>query len=322
MDGRRAMKIVVTDGATLNPGDLSWQELEELGDCRVYGHSSPSENVTRCKDADIAVTNKVVFDRGTIAALPVLKMISVTATGYDVIDIEAAKERNIVVTSVPTYATTSVSQMVFALLLELCHHVGYHSETVHQGKWTKCDNFCYWDRPLVELSGLTMGIVGFGRIGRSTARIAEAFGMRVIAYDVFKTDEESDVAAVNLETIFTDSDVISLHCPLTEQTLELVDKNRLSKMKRTAFLINTSRGHLVNEKDLADALNNGIIAGAGLDVLSIEPPREDNPLLTARNCYITPHIAWATKSARSRLMSVAIDNVKAFIRGNGRNVVT
>lgn len=316
------MKIVVTDGATLNPGDLSWKELEELGDCSVYDRGSAQENITRCKDADIAVTNKVVFDKKTIAALANLKMISVTATGYNIIDINAARDRNIVVTNVPTYGSKSVSQMVFALLLELCHHVGYHSKTVHQGKWVNCDNFCYWDRPLIELSELTMGIIGIGKIGKSTACIAKSFGMKVIAYDVIKVPKESGIEIVDLDTIFKDSDVISLHCPLTEKTHELVNKIRLSKMKKSAFLINTSRGPLINEQDLVNALNNGHIAGAGLDVLSTEPPTTDNPLLTASNCYITPHIAWATKSARNRLISVAVDNVRAFIHGRPRNVVS
>jgi len=316
------MKIVVTDGHTLNPGDLSWDALKELGECEVYERSTPQETLMRCKDADIAVTNKVVFDRQTIESLPRLKCISVTATGYNIIDVDAAKNRGIVVANVPIYGTQSVAQMVFALLLELTQHVGHHSKTVHEGRWVACDNFCYWDFSLIELADLTMGIVGFGRIGKATANLAKAFGMKVIVYDIVKPAiADSDVKFVDLESIFSDSDVASLHCPLTRDTEGLVNAERLSKMKKTAFLINTSRGPLVNEQDLADALNSGRIGGAGLDVLSTEPPGADNPLLTAKNCYITPHIAWATRSARSRLMNTAIANVRAFIEGKPQNVV-
>jgi len=316
------MKIVVTDGATLNPGDLSWEVLEKLGECEVYPRSNPEENIERCKDADIVVTNKVVFDKETIQSLPNLKMISVTATGYNIVDIEAAKKRNIVVTNVPVYGTRSVSQMVFALLLELTQHTGHHSRTVHQDKWVNCDNFCYWDFPLVELADLTMGIVGIGRIGQSTAQVAQGFGMNVIAHDIMEPPKELNIKMVDLETLFSESDVISLHCPLTADNNGFVNRQLLSKMKKTAFLINTSRGPLVNEHDLADTLNNGQIAGAGLDVLSCEPPKADNPLLTAKNCYITPHIAWATKSARNRLLSTAIDNVKAFIENKKQNIIS
>lgn len=316
------MKIIVVDGQTLASDDLSWDALEKLGDCTVYPKSTYDENIQRCKGADVAVTNKVVFDKETIEALPNLKMISVTATGYNIIDVEATKQHGIVVTNIPTYGTQSVSQLVFALLLELCHHVGYHSETVHQDKWINCDNFCYWDRPLIELAGLTMGIIGVGRIGQSTAQVAQAFGMKVIAYDVMGPPKELNIKMVNLDTVFKESDVISLHCPLTKETDKIVNKANILKMKKTAFLINTSRGLLVNEQDLADALNKGQIVGAGLDVLSTEPPSADNPLLAAKNCYITPHIAWATKSARSRLMSTAINNVKAFIEGKSTNRVS
>ena len=316
------MKIVVTDGATLNPGDLSWEELEKLGSCKVYPRSTPEENIERCKDGDVAVTNKVVFDKDTIEVLPKLKMISVTATGYNIVDLEAAKERNITVSNVPVYGTRSVSQMVFALLLELTQHVGYHGRTVREGKWVNCDNFCYWDFPLIELADLTMGIAGFGRIGRQTAKLAQAFGMNVIAYDVIAGPSDLDVRMVDLDILFSESDVVSLHCPLTVDNNAFVNKSLLSKMKKTAFLINTSRGPLINEPDLADALNNEQIAGAGLDVLSTEPPSVDNPLLTAKNCYITPHIAWATKSARYRLMLTAIENIRAFIEGKSQNVVS
>ncbi len=316
------MKIVVTDAATLNPGDLSWRALEQLGDCEIYPRSTPKENIARCKDAQIVLTNKVVFDRETITALPCLKMISVMATGYNIIDTEAAKEHNIVVTNIPVYGTRSVSQMVFALLLELTQHVGHHCRTVHQGKWTNCADFCYWDFPLIELADLTIGIIGFGRIGRSTACLARAFGMKVIVYDVIAPPNNSDVQLVNMQTLFAESDVVSLHCPLTADNNGFVNRSVLSKMKSTAFLINTSRGPLINEPDLADALNNEQIAGAGLDVLSAEPPAPENPLLKAKNCYITPHIAWATKSARERLMSTAIENIKAFIADLPQNVVS
>jgi len=317
------MKIVVIDGYTLNPGDLSWDALKRLGDCDIYERSTPEEKMVRCKDADIVVTNKVVFDKQTIEVLPELKCISVTATGYNVIDIEAAKERRIVVTNVATYGTQSVAQMVFALLLELTQHVGYHSQTVHEGRWVKSDNFCYWDFPLVELANLTMGIIGCGRIGLATANIAKAFEMKVLAYDVnVEHLAGKDIEIVDMDTIFVESDVVSLHCPLLPETQELINKDSLAKMKKSAFLINTSRGPLVNEQDLANALNSGQIAGAGLDVLSIEPPNEDNPVLKAKNCYITPHIAWATRSSRARLMKTTIENVETFIKGQPKNVVS
>ena len=317
------MKIVVTDGATLNPGDLSWDALEEFGRLNVYERTSAEEILEHCKDAEIVVVNKVEFNRETIESLPKLRLISVSATGYNNIDVEAATERNIAVTNVPVYGTQSVSQMVFALLLELTQHVGHHSRTVHQGRWSECENFSYWDFPLIELFGLTIGIIGFGRIGQATAKLAKAFGMKVLAYDVVKPAKiDSDIKFVDLDKIFTDSDIITLHCPLTPETDGLVNEERLSKMKKTAFLINASRGQVVNEQDLANALNNGRIAGAGLDVLSTEPPDAENPLLSAENCYITPHIAWATRSARSRLLNGAIDNIKAFIEGKVQSALT
>jgi glycerate dehydrogenase len=317
------MEIVVTDGHTLNPGDLNWESLEELGTCSIYERSTAQENISRCKNADIAVTNKVVFDKNTINALPKLKLISVTATGYNIVDIEAARARGIVVTNVATYGTQSVAQMVFALLLELTQHVGHHDQTARQGRWTSSSDFCYWDYPLIELSGMTMGLVGFGRIGAATARIAKAFGMNVLAYDIVKPQSHDDyINFTDLDTVFETSDVVSLHCPLTGQNKGFVNSALLKKMRSSAFLINTSRGPLINERDLAQALNSGLIAGAGLDVLSSEPPPADNPLLTARNCIITPHIAWATKSARKRLLDVAVDNIRAFIQGRPKNVVS
>ncbi|MHC5075320.1 MAG: D-2-hydroxyacid dehydrogenase [Planctomycetota bacterium] len=317
------LKIVVVDGHTLNPGDLSWAGLDEQGQLKVY-ESTPAEKVVeRCLDAEIVITNKVVFNKKTIDSLPKLKYIGVTATGYNVIDIEAAKEKQIIVTNVPTYAAESVAQTVFALLLELTHHAGHHSDTVKEGKWCKSEHFSYWDYPLVELSGLTMGVVGYGNTGRATARIARAFGINVLAYDIDSDKVDSkDAETVDLDTLLSRSDVISLNCPLTGETQGLINADSLSRMKETTFLINTGRGPLVNEKDLADALNSGRLAGAAVDVLSTEPPDEDNPLLTARNCFITPHIAWATKSARSRLMEVTVNNITAFIKGKPENVVS
>lgn len=315
------MKIIVIDGFTLNPGDLIWEDLKKLGPCEIYDRSTPCEKLQRCKDADIVITNKVVFDRDTILKLPNLKYIGVTATGYNVIDIEAAKEKNIIVTNVPSYASESVAQAVFALLLELCNHVGHHSQTVKAGKWASSPDFCYWDFPLVELKALTMGIVGCGRIGHVVAKIAHAFDMQVLGYDKYHTEVEG-IQMVELEKLFTKSDVISLHCPLTAETEGFVNKELLSKMKSTAFLINTSRGPLICEKDLAQALQNGSIAGAAVDVLSGEPPAPDNPLLYVKNCYITPHIAWATKAARQRLMDVTVENTRAYIYGKPVNVVS
>ena len=314
------MKIVVTDGQTLNPGDLSWSGLKALGDCTVYDRSTPAETLERCKDAQIVITNKVVFDRKALDSLPKLKCISVIATGYNVIDIEVAREKNIVVTNVPIYGTRSVAQMVFALLLELTHHTGHHSQTVYDGKWANSSNWCYWDRPLIELVHLTMGIIGCGRIGLATAAIAKAFGMKVIGYNR-SSQANSEIELLSQKDVFAQSDVISLHCPLTSESEGFIDKQQIDLMKPTAMLINTSRGQLVNEQDLADALNSDRIAGAGLDVLSTEPPKMDNPLLTAKNCYITPHMAWGTQASRARLMKTSNDNVKAFIAGKPQNVV-
>jgi len=321
--GRAAtMRIVVLDGYTLNPGDLSWEALARLGHCQVYERTPPDKVLQRAGQADIIITNKVVIGRYEIERLPNLKYIGVSATGYNVVDVEAARQRNIPVTNVPDYATESVAQAVFALLLELTNHVGHHALTVRQGRWSACKDFCYWDYPLIELQGLTMGIVGLGRIGQAVARIAGAFGMRVLGCDVDPAKAALEgIEFVDHDTVFARADVVSLHCPLTAGTEELVNAGRLSQMKESAFLINTSRGGLVNEHDLADALNSGGIAGAGLDVLSVEPPAADNPLLSAKNCYITPHIAWASRSARIRLMTTLVDNVRGFLDGKPRNVV-
>jgi glycerate dehydrogenase len=327
------MNIVVIDGATLNPGDLSWEALGTLGHYEVFPRTTAAEVIPRCRDAQAIITNKVTLDRSIIAALPRLQYVGVTATGYNIVDTEAAEERGILVTNVPTYGTDSVAQMVFALLLELTQHAGHHSQTVHDGRWATSDNFCYWDYPLVELSGLTLGIVGCGRIGSAVARIGAAFGMKVIAYDTAAdltaaaaaaapgAEAQQGVTRVDLETVFSASDVVSLHCPLTPETRGLVNAARLSRMKPTAFLINTSRGPLVDEQALADALNEDRIAGAGVDVLSVEPPTTDNPLLTAKNCVITPHIAWATRAARMRLLETSIENLRAYIAGAPRNAV-
>lgn len=315
------MKIVVTDGYTLNPGDLSWSKLEALGQCSIYDNSTYEENLKRCQGAEIAVTNKVVFDHKAISQLPDLKFISVTATGYDIIDIAAARNAGIVVSNVPSYAAESVAQMTFALLLELTQNVGHHSQTVHEGKWSKCGNFCYWDYPLIELSGLTMGLVGYGRIGKSVARIALAFGMNVLAFDPVAEIQDENVQSVDMDHLLSQSDVVSLHCPLTRENKGMINKSRIALMKSSALLINTSRGALINETDLADALDNNKIGGAALDVLAKEPPR-DNGLLKARNCFITPHISWATRSARSRLMNTTVENITAFLKGQPVNVVS
>jgi len=316
------MRIVVLDGYTLNPGDLSWGRLETLGECTVYDRTAPEDIVERVGEGEIVLTNKTILSADILRHLTRLRYIGVLATGYNVVDVEAAGERGIPVTNVPSYGTRSVAQMVFAHLLNLTQHVAHHARTVRDGRWAACPDFCYWDMPLLELAGLTLGIVGFGRIGRAVAGLARAFGMKVIVYDVIVPAEMPDGCRMaELEDVFREADVLSLHCPLTPRTEKLINAERLALMKPTAFLVNTSRGPLIDEPDLAQALNAGRLAGAGLDVLSTEPPAADNPLLTAKNCYITPHIAWATRSARQRLLSIAIDNVAAFVAGKPQNVV-
>jgi glycerate dehydrogenase len=315
-------RIVVLDGYTLNPGDLSWKPLEQFGDCSIYERTPAEEIVARARPAEIVLTNKTQLSEKSIEQLPRLKYIGVLATGYNIVDITAAAERDIVVANVPTYGTDSVAQMVFAHLLNLTQRVGEHALSVRQGAWTACPDFCYWNSPLGELSGKTLGIVGLGRIGLATARIGLAFGMRVLACDPCVPETpQAEVALTELDDLFRRSDVISLHCPLTDDNPGLVSAGRLALMKSTAMLINTSRGPLVDEQALADALNEGRIAGAGLDVLSVEPPPADNPLLRAENCFITPHIAWATHAARARLLATAIDNVRAYLSGQPTNVV-
>ena len=311
------MKIVVLDGYGLNPGDMSWSGFEALGELVVYDRTSPSELMERAADAEVLITNKTLITAENMEALPCLKYIGVLATGYNVVDIEAAKAHRIVVTNIPAYSTPSVAQMVFAHLLNITQRVDYYANENKQGRWTRNVDFCYWDTPLMELEGKKMGIVGFGNIGQATGRIAQAFGMEVCVYTSKPQFAlPSEVKKMELDTLFAECDVISLHCPLTPETKELVNASRLKLMKPTAILINTGRGPLVNEQDLADALNQGVIAAAGLDVLSVEPSTADNPLLSAKNCFITPHIAWATKEARNRLMDIAVNNLKSYQKGD------
>jgi glycerate dehydrogenase len=315
------VKIVVIDGFTLNPGDLSWDGLERLGKCLIYERSAPHEIVPRATDAEVILTNKAVLSRDQIFSLPKLKYVGVTATGFNIVDVTAARERGIPVCNVPAYGTRSVAQMTFALLLELTQHVGHHAQTVRDGRWSASPDFCYWDYPLIELDGLTMGIVGYGQIGKAVAELARAFGMRVVAFSRSKPPDDDATKFVDLDRLFSESDVVSLHCPLTPETKHLVNAERLAKMKRSAFLLNTSRGPLIDEVALAHALNTGRIAGAGLDVLSIEPPPKENALFKASNCFITPHIAWATRAARARLMERSVANIEAYVRGQPINVV-
>lgn len=317
------LKIVVLDGYALNPGDLSWDELKQLGETEIYDYTPFDKTIERAEGADIVLTNKTPLMEREISQLPRLKYIGVLATGYNVVDVEAAKKRNIVVTNVPAYGTKSVAQMTFALLLELTQHVQRHSDAVFNGEWTNSRDFCFWKYPLIELDGKTMGIIGFGNIGQAVADIAVAFGMNVLGYSRRRTDQShrKNFRWAELDELLAESDVVSLHCPLTPETKGIINIETLRKMKKSAFLINTGRGPLVVEEDLAYALNNDIIAGAGLDVLSVEPPKADNPLFRAKNCVITPHIAWATKEARLRLMHTAVENVKAFLKGEPVNVV-
>lgn len=317
------VRIVVLDGFTLNPGDLSWDSLAALGELKVYDRTSLDRVFERAQIAQIILTNKTLLTAETIESLPELTYIGVMATGCNVVDIETARRKSIIVTNVPEYGTSSVAQMVFAHILNLCLHVGEHGESVSQGVWARSSDFCFWDFPLIELAGLTIGIVGYGRIGRAVARLGSAFGMHVLVNDITTpTNLDGDVESVDLDTLFRESDIISLHCPLTPQTKNLVNRERLKLMKPSAFLINTSRGPLVDEQALAEALNNKHIAGAGLDVLEKEPPAENNPLFAARNCYITPHIAWATASARERLMRIVVENVRAYLGGSPKNIVS
>lgn len=317
------MKIVVLDGFTLNPGDLSWDAFKELGDIVVHERTDISEIVERVGDAKHILINKTPMTREILMQLPNVEYIGVLATGYNVVDVEVAKKLGIKVTNIPTYGTTAVAQFTFALLLEMCHHVWNHSAAVKNGAWNTCPDFCFWNYPLIELAGKKMGIIGMGRIGQTTARIANAFGLEVLAYDAYPNMElENDLLRyVELDDLFAESDVISLHCPLFESTKGIINKDNIAKMKDSVMLINTSRGPLIVEKDLAEALKSGKVAGAAVDVLSVEPPVADNPLLTAPNMIITPHIAWAPKESRARLMQIAVDNLAAYVNGQPVNVV-
>jgi glycerate dehydrogenase len=317
------MKIVVLDGFTLNPGDNPWDGVAALGDFTVYEKTLPEFTVERAAGADILLTNKTILSAEVLDQLPDVKFIAVLATGYNVVDLEAARARGISVSNVPVYGTTTVGQYVFALLLEFCHHVVHHAERVRDGEWARRGEFCFWDYPLVELHGMTMGIVGFGRIGRRTGELAHAFGMHVIVADVIQGDapDYEPFAWKSVAEVFADADVVSLHCPQTPENTEFVNKALLDTMKSSAILINTARGGLIHEQDLADALNEGRIAGAALDVVSKEPVEESNPLFGAKNLILTPHMAWGTLGARNRLMNTTVENVKAFMAGSPQNVV-
>jgi glycerate dehydrogenase len=311
------MKIVVLDGYTENPGDLSWEGLEKLGELTVYDRTAYREDpliAERIGDAEIIVINKTPISKATMDLCPSLKLIAVLATGYNVVDYQYAREKGILVANVPTYGTMSVSQYSIALLLELCHHIGHHSQTVFDGKWQNNIDWCYWDHPLIELDGKTMGIIGFGRIGQAEGRIAKAMGMRVLAYDLYPSDAGREIGEyVDLETLFRESDVITLHCNLTPENTGMINRDSIAKMKDGVLLINNARGQLIVEQDVADALNSGKLGGCAVDVVYTEPIRPDNPLLKARNCIITPHISWAPKESRQRIMDCTVDNIRAFL---------
>ena len=317
------MNIVVMDAYSVDHGDVRFDRLNKYGDCTFYERTPSHLTYERVKDAPIVITNKVVFDRDMIYRLSNLTYIGILATGYNNVDISDAVERSVVVTNVPAYSTSSVAQLVFGFILELSMKINHHTQMVYKGKWSESKDFCFWDYPLSELNGKVLGIIGFGRIGQAVARIARVFGMKVIAHrKPHAGGDNSTVEFMSLKEIFIQSDILTLHCPLTNETMGLVNKQMLYSMKKEAFLINTSRGLVVNEEDLSQALNNEIIAGAGLDVLSTEPPDIKNPLLSAKNCIITPHIGWATTASRQRLIDTAVENVKAFIAGTPQNVVT
>ena len=319
------MKIVVLDGYTENPGDLSWSGLEALGNVTVYDRTplnDEAEIIRRIGDAEVVLTNKTPISRATLDACPSVTFISVLATGYNVVDVAAAREKNIPVSNIPTYGTASVGQFAIALLLEICHQIGHHNEAVHAGRWERCDDWCFWDYPLIELAGKTMGVIGFGRIGQQTGKIAKALEMNVIAYDSYPNDSGRAIAQyVALDELLAKSDVIAVHCPLFPETQGIINKDNIAKMKDGVIILNNSRGPLVVEQDLADALNTGKVAAAGLDVVSTEPIKGDNPLLKAKNCIITPHISWAAKEPRARIMDMSVDNVKSFLAGTPVNVV-
>ena len=319
------MKLVILDGYTENPGDLSWEGLKEFGELTVYDRTSYVESpliAERISNAEIVITNKTPISRTTIDKCPNIRLIAVLATGYNVVDYNYAAEKGIPVVNVPTYGTASVSQFSIALLLEICHHIGHHDKTVHEGKWAENADWCYWDYPLIELEGKTMGIIGFGRIGQAEGRIAKALGMNVIAYDLYPNESGRVIADyVTLDELFANSDVISLHCNLTPENTEMINRNNIAKMKDGVILLNNARGQLVNEADLADALASRKVAAAGLDVVSTEPIKADNPLLSVPNCIITPHISWAPKESRSRIMDSTVENIRAFLAGKPVHVI-
>jgi len=312
------MKIVVLDGFALNPGDLSWDDLKAMGEVKIYDRTAPSETIERASGAQILLTNKTLLMAEELDQLPDLKYIGVLATGYNVVDTDAARQKGIIVTNVPSYGTMSVAQHVFALILEFFNGVGSLSDGVRKGKWSRSIDFCYWDKPLTEIETMTLGIIGFGRIGRAVALIAEAFGMKVIVHDPGKVN---GYESCSLDELLIKSDIVTLHCPLTPETRGIINSERLTLMKSSALLVNTARGPLIIEQDLADALNEAKLAGAALDVLSDEPPSEDNPLLSAKNCIITPHVAWASFAARKRLLGIAVDNIRFFLEGKPVNVL-
>ena len=319
------MKIVILDGYTENPGDLSWAPLEALGELTVYDRTpihDEAEIIRRIGDAEVVFTNKTPISARTIDSCPGMKFISMLATGYNVVDYAYAREKGIPVTNVPSYGTAAVGQFAIAMLLEIGHHVAHHDRTVHEGKWAQSIDWCYWDYPLIELDGKTMGIIGFGRIGRQTAKIARAMGMKILAYDSFQSDEGRAVGDyVDLDVLLAASDVIALHCPLFPDTQGIINRDTIAKMKDGVILLNNSRGPLIVEQDLADALNSGKVYAAGLDVVCVEPITPDNPLLGAKNCIITPHISWAPKESRQRILDCAAENVKAYLAGAPINVV-
>ena len=319
------MKIVILDGYTENPGDLSWEGFEALGELTVYDRTpigEPDEIVRRIGDAEIVITNKTPLTKYVLDRCHKMQYVGVLATGYNVVDVNTCREKGIVVTNIPTYGTAAVAQFAFALLLELCHHVQHHSDAVHAGRWASCPDFCFWDYPLIELAGKTIGIIGFGRIGQAVGRIAKAFDMKVLAYDSYENEAGRAIADyVDLDTLLSSSDVISLHCPLFPSTQGIICKENIEKMKDGVFILNNSRGPLIVEQDLFDALESGKVAGAGLDVVSTEPILADNVLLKAKNCLITPHISWAPKESRQRLMDIAVSNLKAYLDREPVNVV-
>lgn len=320
------MKIVILDGYTENPGDLSWDAMAGLGELKVYDRTSltdMNEVISRIGDAEAVITNKTPITKEVFEKCSNIKYVGVLATGYNVVDFEAAKEKGIPVCNIPTYGTDAVGQFAIALLLEICHHIGHHDKAVHEGRWENSADWCFWDYPLIELSGKTMGIIGYGRIGQSTGRIAQAMGMKVLAYDSYQNEAlvSDSCRYAALEELLANSDVIALHCPLFPETQGIINKDNIAKMKDGVIILNNSRGPLIVEEDLRDALNSGKVYAAGLDVVSTEPIKGDNPLLQAKNCIITPHISWAPKESRQRLMDIAVDNLRAFVDGNPVNVV-